>query len=164
MKVSPRLRSLAGLAALLVTTGCATVLGGGSSQAVSIRSDPQAATFSIRSSSGLQMASGVTPQQVNLARKNEYEIEFTMPGYHTQRLSLIKGLNGWVWLNLVAGGLFGGAVDVISGAAWKLEPAIVDIKLVKSASSKDNAEVQIQLFNKEGVLLRQLQVPMVPVE
>jgi hypothetical protein len=169
MEASPMLAarflrgSFIAIVAVLVT-GCATVLGGGSNQAVSIRSDPVAATFSIRSSSGLQMASGQTPQQVTLARKNEYEIEFSMPGYHTQRTSLTKGLNGWVWLNLVAGGVVGGAIDVISGAAWKLEPSIVDIRLVKSPGGDGDVSVDIKMFNKNGLLIRELTIPMVPVE
>lgn len=147
-------------------TGCATVLGGGSTQAVSIRADPAGTAFIVRSSSGLQMSSGVSPQQVTLSRKNEYEIEFSSPGYQTQRLSLLKGLNGWVWLNLVAGGFVGGAIDVISGAAWKLEPALVDMRMVKATRSDDLAEMQMQvrMYDKKGVLLRELTIPMVPVE
>lgn len=159
------LTSLAAGVLVLSTSGCATLLGGGPTQAVSLRSDPAGATFVVRSSSGLQMSSGTAPQQITLSRKNEYEIEFSAPGYQTQRLSLIKGLNGWVWLNLVAGGVVGGAVDVISGAAWKLEPAIVDIKMV-SAAGRDDSDVvlEVKMYDRKGTLLRELTVPMVPVD
>lgn len=150
--------------ALVTTTGCATILGGGSTQAVSIRADPAGTAFVVRSSSGLQMSSGVSPQQITLSRKNEYEIEFSSRGYQTQRLSLLKGLNGWVWLNIVGGGLLGGAIDVISGAAWKLEPAIVDMRLVKTNGSEDMAEMQVRMYDKQGKLLRELTIPMLPAE
>jgi hypothetical protein len=153
------------LLALTTSTGCATILGGGSTQAVSIRSDPAGSTFVVRSSSGLQMSSGTSPQQITLARKNEYEIEFSSPGYQTQRLSLLKGLNGWVWLNLVGGGILGGVIDVVSGAAWKLEPSIVDMKMVKAAGRDDGyAEMQVRMYDKKGALIRELTLPMVPTE
>jgi hypothetical protein len=150
--------------ALVASTGCATVLGGGSTQAVSIRAEPAGTAFVVRSSSGLQMSSGVSPQQITLARKNEYEIEFSSPGYQTQRLSLLKGLNGWVWLNIVGGGVLGGVIDVISGAAWKLEPAIVDMRLVKASGSEDMAEMHVRMYDKQGKLLRELTIPMLPAE
>ena len=162
---SRRLMLSLSLLAVATTSGCATILGGGSTQAVSIRSDPAGATFVVRSSSGLQMSSGTSPQQITLARKNEYEIEFSSPGYQTQRLSLLKGLNGWVWLNLVGGGVIGGVIDVVSGAAWRLEPSIVDMKMVRAAGRDDGfAEMQVRMYDKKGALIRELTLPMVPVE
>ena len=49
------------------------------------------------------MASGATPQTIKLPRKNEYQIEFKVPGYNSQSVPLTKGLNGWVWGNLLIG-------------------------------------------------------------
>lgn len=162
-----RTRSIASafaIASLALTTGCATILGGGGSQAVSVRSDPAGATFVVRSSSGLQMSSGTAPQQVTLARKNEYEIEFSMPGYQTQRLSLLKGLNGWVWVNLLGNIFVGGIIDVVSGAAWKLEPSIVDIKLTKAAGRDDYSAANVRMYDKRGRLIGNFDVPMVRTE
>src|SRR5688500_16257916 len=89
--------------ATLITSACATIAGGGTSQGVSVSSEPAGASFVVKSSSGLQMASGATPQTIKLPRKNEYQIEFKVPGYNSQSVPLTKGLNGWVWGNLIIG-------------------------------------------------------------
>jgi len=68
-------RSICITALAISVTGCATILGGGSSQALGISSDPVGARFTVKSSSGIQMASGAAPQTVTLPRKNEYQIE-----------------------------------------------------------------------------------------
>src|SRR6185437_11206741 len=76
-------RSAAGvllLAPFVLLASCATILGGGSAQSVSLTSDPAGATFTVKSSSGLQMASGKAPQTISLPRRNEYQVEFAVPG------------------------------------------------------------------------------------
>ncbi|HXV16782.1 MAG TPA: hypothetical protein VD758_08380, partial [Gemmatimonadaceae bacterium] len=77
------------IAAVTITaSACATIAGGGTSQGVSISSEPSGAAFAVKSSSGIQMASGTTPQIVKLPRKNEYQIEFSVPGYRSQSVAL----------------------------------------------------------------------------
>lgn len=159
-------RTICTVAFALAVNGCATILGGGSSQAVGITSEPVGARFTVRSSSGIQMASGAAPQTVTLPRKNEYQIEFTAPGYQPQTTALTKGVNGWIWGNLVVGWIVGFAIDFISGSAYKLEPALVQISLVRAA---DEAGV-LQLFgvvrqlDAKGSVLFEQRVLMVPVQ
>lgn len=153
---------LALVSALLGTSGCATILGGGTAQSVSLRAEPQSVQYAIKSASGLQMSAGQTPQQVRLPRKNEYEIEFTAPGYQTQRMALTKGLNGWVWGNLFVGWVIGFGVDFIGGAAWKLEPALVDIRMARSGDGTMSAVVR--LLDDDGKLIREVTLPMLPAE
>lgn len=138
------------LAQVLAVSGCATILGGGTSQPVSFTSDPNAANFTVKSSSGLQMASGRAPQTLTLPRRNEYQIEFAVPGYESQSVALTKGVNGWVWGNLLIGWFVGFAVDFMTGAAYKLEPATVQVALVRQA---DDAGV-VQLYG----VVRQLDI------
>src|SRR5215204_545131 len=83
-------------ACVSLASGCASIAGGGSNQPVSFSSTPAGATFTVKSSSGIQMAQGTTPSTVRLPRKNEYQVEITVPGYKPQTLALTKGLNGWV--------------------------------------------------------------------
>ena len=132
---------LLAIPAVLVSS-CATILGGGTTQPVSVVSEPAGATFTVKSSTGLQMASGKTPQTITLPRKNEYQVEFSAPGYQTQSVALVKGINGWTWGNLVFGWIIGFAVDFLSGSAYKLEPSSVQISLVKQADEQG----AIQLF------------------
>jgi len=53
----------------------------------------------------MQMASGTTPQVIQLPRKNEYSIEFSVPGYRSQSIALTKGVNGWVFCNFIIGSI-----------------------------------------------------------
>ena len=115
-----------GLMALL--SGCATIVGGGSSQAVRVEATPGGAAFAVKSSSGLQMASGVAPQALRLPRKNEYQIDFTVPGYQPQTAVITRGSNGWIWGNLLFGWIVGFAIDFATGSAYKLEPALIQIR------------------------------------
>lgn len=119
-----------------VAAGCATILGGGSSQPLTFNSDPAAANFTIKSSTGLQMGSGKTPQTLRLPRKNEYQVDFTIPGYQAQSVALAKGVNGWIWGNLVIGWIVGFAVDFLTGSAYKLEPSQVNVSLVRQADER----------------------------
>lgn len=156
-----------GIAALaLSVTGCATILGGGSSQALGISSDPVGARFTIKSSSGIQMASGAAPQTVTLPRKNEYQIEFTAPGYQPQTTALTKGVNGWIWGNLVVGWVVGFAIDFISGSAYKLEPAQVQISLVRAADEAGAMQLfgVVRQLDAQGAVVSEQRVLMVPVQ
>lgn len=148
------------------TGGCATLLGGGSSQAVSIQSTPASARFTVKSSSGLQMAEGQTPQVIRLPRKNEYQIEFTAAGFQPRTIALTKGTNGWIWGNLIVGWIVGFAVDFATGSAYKLEPALVEINLVQASAGIGSVETNavVKLWDGTGRLIREITVPMVRTE
>jgi len=128
-----RLRAVVSVLLLAVAavciTSCATIVGGGSSQPVSFSSSPSGAHFTVKASSGIQMADGSTPATVTLPRKNEYQVTVTMDGYRPQTLALTKGVNGWIWGNLFIGWLVGFIVDFASGSAYKLEPALISVTL-----------------------------------
>ena len=152
-------------ALVLTLSGCATILGGGSSQGVTIQSSTPATHFTIRSSSGIQIASGDAPQSVRLPRKNEYQIDFTAPGFQPQTIALTKGTNGWIWGNLVVGWIVGFVVDFASGSAYKLEPSVVNISMAQKVAldGTTSTEALVSLYDTKGHLLGEQHVPMVPV-
>jgi hypothetical protein len=154
-----RLSAIAGFAA--VSSGCATILGGGTTQPVTIQSTPAAASFTIQSSSGLQMGSGTTPSTVILPRRNEYQIQITMAGYQPQSTVLTKGINNWIWGNLLFGWVVGFIVDFASGSAYKLQPALVQVTL--QPGERDVVAV-VRLLDASGKLLDEQRLPMVPRE
>ena len=121
--------SLVLLCTVWIVGGCASMFGGGSNQPVTVSSEPSGAHFVVKSSSGIQMADGITPQTIRLPRKNEYQIEVTMEGYKPRTLALSRGTNGWIWANLFLGGIFGLIIDFSTGAGYKLEPALVSVTL-----------------------------------
>ena len=146
-------------------TGCAAIAGGGTSQAVSLSSEPSGAKFTIKSSSGIQMVQGTTPSTVRLPRKNEYQIEIALDGYRPQTLALTKALNGWVWGNILFGWIVGFIVDFASGSANKLEPAIVQVNL-ETAYLQNGQEAPIavvRLLDTAGKVLEEQTVELEPI-
>jgi hypothetical protein len=150
--------------ATLITSACATIAGGGTSQGVSVSSEPAGASFVVKSSSGLQMASGATPQTIKLPRKNEYQIEFKVPGYNSQSVPLTKGLNGWVWGNLIIGWVPGFIVDFASGSAHKLEPSVVQVTLQRGVAGDEAGKLFgiVKQLDASGRVVGETRVEMVP--
>ena len=58
-----------------------------------------------------------------------------LAGYQPYETTVTHSVSGWVWGNIVIGGLIGLAVDAISGGLYKLTPEQVSATmLTKSAS------------------------------
>lgn len=147
-------------------SACATLVGGGTNQGVSVTSQPSGASFTVKAASGMQMASGTTPQTVILPRKHDYQIEFTVPGYRPQSMPLTKGINGWVYGNFIFGWIPGFIIDFISGSAHKLEPALVQISLQRS-TAESGAEVLfgvVRQLDAKGRVMSEQKVELQPVE
>ena len=149
----------------MLLSACATLVGGGTSQGVAISSDPAGASFTVKSSAGMQMASGRTPQTITLPRKNEYQIEFSVPGYQTQSLPLTKGVNGWVFGNFIFGWIPGLIIDFVTGSANKLEPAMVQIALQRGAAGVDAEQLfgVVRQLDGKGKVLSEQSVELQPV-
>jgi hypothetical protein len=141
--------------------GCAAILGGGSSQAVSIASTPPAASYTIRSSSGIEMAAGSVPASVRLPRKNEYQVDISLAGYQTRTVAITRGTNGWIWGNLVIGWILGFIIDFATGAAYKLEPAFVNVTMERA---DDQAFALVRILDADRRLLREERLLLVPVQ
>jgi hypothetical protein len=157
-------RSAAPLLLLIALPGCATLVGGGPSQPVSLNSTPAGASFTVKSSSGIQMAAGTTPQTLRLPRKNEYQIDFTVPGYKTQSVALTKGTNGWIWGNLLIGWIVGFIVDFATGSAYKLEPSQVQVSLVREVDGSGLEQVYgvVRQLDDAGRIVSEQRVRLVP--
>ena len=154
-----QVRTLLLMLALTALPGCASILGGGSNQAVTFLSTPTSATYTIVSSSGIQMGQGATPGSINLSRKNEYQIEISLDGYQTQTVALTRGTNGWIWGNLVFGWILGFAVDFLTGSAYKLEPALVQVTLQQSG---EDTFAVVQLMDDANHLISVQRLRMIP--
>ena len=158
-------RKLSLILLALPMSACATLVGGGTNQGVSINSDPSGASFTVKSSSGIQMATGITPQTVTLPRKNEYQIEFTVPGYRTQALPLTKGVNGWVFGNFIFGWIPGFIIDFATGSANKLEPALVQIALERGTAGTPDADKVfgvVKQLDSKGKVMSEQRVELTP--
>jgi len=123
------MRKAVSLAALVLSTGCATIMQG-SHQNVGIASTPTGATIMVDNQ---QM--GVTPATVRLTRKDNHVVRLQLAGYQPYEIPLARKTSGWVWGNLVFGGIPGLAVDAITGGLYKLTPEDVNATLAAGQTS-----------------------------
>jgi hypothetical protein len=114
---------LSALVVALGSTGCATIMHG-TRQDVSITSVPSGAAVTINGQD-----KGKTPVAVELPRKDKHLLKLELPGYLAFEQYLVRKVSGWVWGNLVFGGIPGLAVDAITGGLYKVAPEEVTATL-----------------------------------
>jgi uncharacterized protein YceK len=114
---------------LIVIAGCATIMTG-TKQQVGFSSTPSGGSVMVDNSE-----KGVTPVVLKLSRKSNHTVKIAVPGYKPYEMTITRGTNGWVWGNLVFGGLIGLVVDAISGGIYKLKPGQVEAVLAKEGAS-----------------------------
>jgi PEGA domain len=108
----------------LSITGCASIMHG-TTQDVGITSVPTGASVSIDN-----IPHGRTPVIAALSRKDSHLVRMELAGYHPFEATLTRAVSGWVWGNLVFGGVIGVGVDAISGGFYSLTPEQVTATLV----------------------------------
>ena len=108
---------------ILIFTGCATLFSG-SNQTILIDSNPKKAKIEIN---GEKI--GDTPFSAVLKRNNEYQVKIYLEGYKTYNMYLQKKINGWVFGNILLGGIIGIIVDAATGAMYNLSPKAINIDL-----------------------------------
>ena len=99
-----------------IAAACGTIIHG-TRQDVGVSSTPTGAQVVVDN-----MPLGQTPVVAKLTRKDNHVIRITMPGYQTFETNVTRSVSGWVWGNIVFGGLIGLAVDAIRGGLYKLRP------------------------------------------
>jgi hypothetical protein len=116
------------LAATALLAGCGTIMHG-SSQGVGLASSPTNAKITIDN-----IAKGNTPVIAELTRKDTHIIKFELDGFLPYEATITRKVSGWVWGNIVFGGLIGLAVDAISGGLYELSPSEVSANLARQTS------------------------------
>ena len=126
------------LATFVTASGCATIVTG-STQSVQIDSTPGNAVVKINN-----LEQGQTPVRVELSRSQKVAtVQIELPGFEPENIELRRSVNGWVWGNILIGGLIGLVIDASSGAmyAHKLPAPSLDGELVEiPASAKEKPE------------------------
>ena len=115
--------------AVLLFTSCSSIVNG-SKQDVSIRATPADAKIYVN---GELTGTGATT--IKLARGKSHVVEVKHDGYRTSRITTDKSLTGWFWGNLICGGIPGGAVDLITGAAYDIDPNNIVVTLEQGTGS-----------------------------
>ena len=141
-----RVPLLVGATALLVS--CASIIHG-TQQDVGISSTPTGAQVTIDGAVG-----GTTPFVAKLRRKENHIVRMELAGYQPYETTVTHSVSGWVWGNVVFGGLIGLAVDAISGGLYQLTPEQLSATLLaKSASlarTPDGLYVAVVLTPEPG--------------
>lgn len=117
---------------LSVCSGCATIMNG-STVPVTISTAPNDARAKVNG----QVYS--TPATVAIPRgQGDFSIHIEKDGYESQDVPLKEKIGGWVWGNVILGGLIGLGVDLITKRAYTLEEHDISIEL-KQATNNGSA-------------------------
>lgn len=117
------------IVAALSLTACATIMHG-TAQDVGISSSPTNAKVIVD-----KVSAGQTPTVAHLSRKDNHVVRLEMDGYAPAEMTLTRGTSGWVWGNVVFGGIIGLAVDAMSGGLYKLTPEQLSGALARQGAS-----------------------------
>jgi len=138
MNINHLIKIITAIAVTVIMPSCGTIMHG-TTQQVGIGSSPSGANVAINNQSF-----GKTPTIADLKRGENHIVKIQMAGYAPYETTITKSVSGWVWGNIVFGGLIGLAVDGISGGIYKLTPEQIQANLNKGG----NASIQL---NKDSV-------------
>ena len=137
--------------------GCATIMHG-TSQQIGISSNPTGAKVTVDN-----MSTGTTSTFANLSRGSNHVVKIEMPGYMPSEMTITGKASGWVWGNILFGGLIGLAIDAASGGLYDLTPEQLHAELKvndsenlyrqKSNMPKENSLQKITLYLNNGKML-----------
>lgn len=137
------------LTLVAIQAGCGTIFGG-SSQEVAVSSAPGEAEVEFDHVN----RTVVTPAEIELKRKNSYELTFSKEGYETETASIESSLRaGILVLDILFTGLVGVAVDAGTGAWNSLSPDNVSVSLEKvDATAAGPESVDVLVTTEEGTV------------
>lgn len=146
---------------LLAVSSCATIFSG-SDQTVTVETEPVEAMVVIEADTGVEFFNGTAPVTVDLPRGNEYVVTVNLEGYQEQSVPITQSFNTWVIGNIVCGGIPGGVVDFLTGAAWNLEPSQVSVTLRQASNGAESMVFVVFATVDEAGQVRSMAVPMIP--
>ncbi len=127
--------------AVLMSSGCATVISGRTAD-VAIDSSPREADVTVVDHQGTVVARTITPGQVKLKRGRKwlrpakYQAVFEKPGYETTHAPIDSKFNPWAIGNLALGGGLGVGVDLATGAVWRPKSDRIERSLARLDESQ----------------------------
>ena len=128
--------------ALLICSGCASIVDGGPKK-IKLNSTPPGAKVTVVDSNGQSVVTAVTtPTVVRLERGNgyfkgqKYTVKFELDGYYPSEMEILPRINGWYFGNILFGGVIGIAgVDPATGAMWTLAPHDINRNLISTSQN-----------------------------
>ncbi|HRD55221.1 MAG TPA: PEGA domain-containing protein [Parachlamydiaceae bacterium] len=133
---------LLGLIPVILLTSCATIMHG-SRQTIGISSNPACARIFVDNT-----YYGNTPMMTKLTRKDNHMVRIELEGYYPYETILTRQLSGWVFGNIVFGGVIGVAVDAITGGIYRLTPEQIEANLLQPVAQNKNGISYISVVLK----------------
>jgi len=112
-----------------IIAGCGTIVNS-STQDLGISSNPSGAIVTVNDTN-----QGTTPVTTELSRKDTHTIKLDLDGYQPYEMIINRSVSGWVWGNILFGGLIGLAIDAGTGGMYKLSPDEISAQMSESASA-----------------------------
>lgn len=123
------------MSSLLFVYSCATVVNG-KKEMFEVKTLPEGATVKINGQSC------ESPCSFELNRGTNYVVKIQKEGYQEKKIKIDgKSMDGWLWGNILLGGVIGLAVDYGSGAAYDFEPEGLDLILRKEENKEVNRSI-----------------------
>jgi hypothetical protein len=121
--------------------GCASMMSG-TTQRVTIDSDPQGATVTIGKKAEKDgkvtltdtYTAGVTPLVVELPRRSSTMVQLSKEGFETQNIELKRKMNNWVWGDIALTSLLSTSIDTSTGAVNEYKPGQYMVTLQAQAA------------------------------
>jgi hypothetical protein len=107
-------------AVVVFSQACGSIMQG-TTQQVGINSTPSDATVTINGHE-----QGSTPMIAELRRKDVHVVSVELAGYQPYETVLTRSTSGWIWGNVVFGGIIGIAIDAAAGGMYKLSPERIE--------------------------------------
>lgn len=116
-------------------SSCATIMNGDMVN-VPVYTTPTGATVVINGTTYTSPTTVMVPRG-----KGDFKLHIEKEGFEPVDLMLTQSVDGWLWGNVLFGGIIGLAVDFITGDAYDLDPELVSANLagVKVTKSTDGA-------------------------
>jgi len=130
------------IAFLFLVGGCCTIISG-RNQSLPVVTNPSGARVII---DGIQQQS---PCTLVLDRKHlVYQVRVEKDGYEPTEITLRKGVNGWIWGNVLLGGIIGLIIDIATGSINKFTPTELEVSLVQKKLGLNDLKGKDILFVK----------------
>ena len=113
----------------------------GTSQGIGLSSSPTNATVTVDNK-----PLGNTPVVATLSRKDTHVVKFEMAGFLPYETNVMRKVSGWVWGNIVFGGLIGLGVDALTGGLYELSPDQVTANLSKLTGANTTKPGTLNIF------------------
>lgn len=110
---------------VMLITGCATIMTG-TSNTIQFNSNVPGAKVFIDNE-----YVGTTPLTLEVSTKETPNVRIEAPGYLPYTTTLKKDVSGWIWGNIIAGGIFGLGIDFITGGVYVYRTKTVNGELEK---------------------------------